>query len=144
MALSDQLATLADRTKRLEDAAAATDEQNRKKLEADREKLHSTMQAEALKIQESAKAAKTQERSWWADLTARMEQRRAELRAKMDQRRFERKADRAMRIADDAENYAVDMVSAAVYSVDAAEYAVIDAAIARAEAEDVTASQTPG
>jgi hypothetical protein len=82
MALSDQLLDLASRTKQLEDAAAAARAQDHAKLEQDREKLHSTMEAEAQQLQSSASDAQSQASSWWADTTARMEQRRAELRAK--------------------------------------------------------------
>jgi len=140
MALSDQLMDLAKRTKRLEDAAAAAQAQNRAKLEQDREKLHSTMSTEAQKLQSSAGEAKSQARSWWTDMTKHIEEQRAEVRGKIDQRRAERKVDQAKRNAADAEDYAADVVSVAVYVVDAAEYAVVDAAIARSEADALVAS----
>src|SRR5205823_8172202 len=47
MALSDQLTDLAQRTKHLEDAAAAARARNRAMLEDQQEKLHSQMSAEA-------------------------------------------------------------------------------------------------
>src|SRR5207248_11765798 len=85
MALSDQLTDLANRTKQLEDAAATTRAKDRTKLEEQREKLQSKVKTEAQNIQSSAGKAQADARSWWADTTARFEQRRAELRTKMDQ-----------------------------------------------------------
>lgn len=142
MALSDQLTDLAARTKKLEEAAAATKAKNRAQLEQDKETLNARMQAQAQKIQSSVDKTQADAQAWWTETTKRFEQRRAEVRTKMDQQKAERKVDRAQHNADDWENYAADMISWAAYAVDAAEYAVIDAAIARKEADDlVTASR---
>jgi len=141
MALSDQLTDLAARTKQLEDAAAAADAKNRAMLEQEREKLHSNMQKEAKDLQSTADRAGAEAHSWWADVTARMEQRRAELRAKVEERHAERKVEQAQRNADDAEDYASGLVSMAAYVIDAAEYAVVDATIARSEADALVAGR---
>jgi hypothetical protein len=140
MALSDQLTDLAGRTKHLEDSAAAAREKNRTKLEQDREKLHSAVQQDAQSVRSSAEAAKSESASWWAGTTDKLEQQRGAMRAKIDERRSERKVEKAERNASDAEGYAADMVSFAAYAIDAAEYAVVDAAIARGEADDLTAA----
>ena len=137
MALSDQLVDLASRTKHLEDTAKATDERNRARLEKDREELHANVETEAQKLQESADRTDAEARSWWADVTRRIEQRRAELRGRIEHRKAEHQLDRAKRNADDAENYASDMLSLATYVVDVAEYAVVDASIARTEADEL-------
>jgi hypothetical protein len=50
MALPDQLTDLAGRTKQLEDSAAAATENNRTKLEQDREKLHSAVQKDTQSV----------------------------------------------------------------------------------------------
>ena len=140
MALSDQLTDLAARTKRLESTAADTRAKNRAKLEQDREKLHTQVTDEANQIQKSAGEARSSADAWWANVAAQIEMRRADLRSKIDERRAERQVDKAKRNADDAEDYAEDMTAVAAYTVDAAEYAVVDAAIARAEADSLTAS----
>lgn len=140
MTPSDQLTDLADRTRRLEDAAAAAAARNRAMLEQEREKLHAAMEKEAKDLQSSAKATETEARSWWAETTTHIEQRRAQLRAEIDQRRAERKLEKAKRNADDAEDYAAGLVSLAAYVIDAAEYAVVDAAIARGEADELAAA----
>ena len=135
MALSDQLSDLAHRTKQLEDSAAATREQDRDKLEQQRDKLDATMRAQAEKVKTDAQDAGVQIRSWWSDTTDRIEERRADLRARMDQSRAEHEADKAERDADDAEDYAAALIGLAAYMTDAAEYAVVDAAIARSQAD---------
>ena len=140
MALSDQLSDLADRTKQLENTAAAAEAQNRTKLEKDRDKLHAQMQTEAKKIQSDASNAKSETRSWWADMTAKAEKQRNDLKAKIEQKKAEHNVDKAMQRADDAEGYAVDMISYAAYWIDSAEYAVVDAVIARSEADEMVAS----
>jgi len=137
MALSDQLTDLANRTKQLEGSAAAARDQDRKKLEQQRDTLDASMQKQAQKIKTEVKAGGGQVRSWWADTTDRIEQRRAELRAKMDKSKAEHEAKKAVRNADDAEEYASNLVGLAAYVTDAAEYAVIDAAIARSEADAI-------
>ena len=143
MALSDQLMDLASRIKQLEDAAEATRERNRAKLEQEREKLHTSMERDAENMRSSAEQAQTDMRSWWADTTSHMEQQRADLRSKIEQRRAEHEVARAQRNAEDAEQFASDWVAWAAYAVDNAEYAVLDAAIARGEADELAAARTP-
>ena len=140
MALSDQLTDLAGRTKRLEDAASDANEKNKAKLEQDREKLHSKVMSDAQQIQASIGNAQSATRSWWADVTTEMEHRRSDLRSKINERKAERKVERATRNADEAEAYATDLISMAAYLVDAAEYAAVDAAVARSEADALTAT----
>src|SRR5207237_7687440 len=130
---------LAQRTKHLEDAAAAARARNRAMLEDQQEKLHSQMSAEAQHLESSAREATTDVRSWWTDTTANIEQWRAGLRAKGEERLAERKVEKAERSSADAEDYATSLVSFAAYAVDAAEYAVVDAVIARGEADELAA-----
>jgi len=137
MALSDQLTDLANRTKQLEDSAAAAREQDRKKLEPHRDELDASMQKQAQKIKTDAQKAGVQVRSWWADTTDRIEERRAEVGAKMAKNKAEHQAKKADRDAEDAENYASNLIGLAAYVTDAAEYAVVDAAIARSEADAI-------
>jgi hypothetical protein len=141
VALSDQLQDLADRTKRLEDTAAAAKAQNRAKLEKDREQLHTTMQSEAKKVQASGDKTKGDFQAWWAGMAANAEQQRNDMHDKIEQHKAERKVDKAVRHADDAENYAVDLIEVAAYCVDAADYAVADAVIARADADELVAAR---
>ena len=54
MAICDQLTDLAARTRRLEDTAAATQEQDRAELEKRRENLHSAIEADARNIKSDA------------------------------------------------------------------------------------------
>jgi hypothetical protein len=141
MALSEQLQDLADRTKRLEETAAAADAQNRAKLEKDREQLHTTMQSEAKKLQARGDQTKGDFQAWWAGMAAKAEQQRKDMHDKIEQHKTERKVDKAVRHADDAENYAVDLIQVAAYCIDSADYAVADAVIARAEADDLVAAR---
>src|SRR5262249_39313217 len=121
MALSDQLTDLAGRTKRLEDTAKAAETQNRQKPRKERDQPPPKMQKEAKDLQKSAGTKKAEAQSWWADMTANVEQQRAKLHADIEKRKAERKLDNANRNADDAEQYAEGMISLAAYVIDAAE-----------------------
>ena len=135
MALSDQLTDLANRTKQLEDSASAARERNGIKLEQQRDKLDAAMQKQAEKIKTDAQKGEAKARSWWADTTERIEERRAELHDKMEKNKLEHESKKAERDARDAEEYAANLIGIAAYVTDAAEYAVIDATIARSQAD---------
>lgn len=141
MALSDQLMDLAGRTKRLEDAAAAARAKNLAKLEEQRQQLQSTMDTQAQTVRAKVAQGKTEVQGWWAETTAKIEQRRAEFEAKREQHKAERAVEAKVRYADAAEEYATNLTSLAEFVVDAAAYAVVDAAIAREQAETLKKEQ---
>jgi hypothetical protein len=65
--------------------------------------------------------------------------------AAIDEKQAERKAERdakkAESRADEAEEDAAGLIALAAYAVEASEYAVVDAALARAEADDLEAAR---
>ena len=91
-------------------------------------------------IETSAADAKENVRSGWADLKNRIEERLTATRTKLQERKAERDVNRAERRAQDAEDDAANAIAFAVYILDQAEYAVVDAALARAAADDLRAA----
>jgi hypothetical protein len=65
--------------------------------------------------------------------------------AAIDEKQAERKAERdvkrAARRADEAEQDAADLIAYAAYAVEASEYAAIDAALARAHADELASAR---
>lgn len=135
MALSDQLMDLANRTKRLEDTVAAARAKNEQQLEEQRQKLQSSMDAQAQNVRAKAAQTKTEGRTWWMETTAQIERRRAEFQAKRAEHKAHESVEAAKRYADGTEEYATMLVSLADFMVDAAAEAVADATIAREQAD---------
>lgn len=138
--LSDQLQDLSQRAKKLEDSAAAARQQDQAELERRRDQLNSDMESTRRKIETSAAETKENVRSGWADIKRRIDERLADARTKIQERKAERDVNRAERRAQDAEGDAADAIAIAIYVLDQAEYAVIDAALARAAANDLRAA----
>jgi hypothetical protein len=138
--LSEQLQDLSQRAKKIENSAVATREKNQAELERRRNQLESDMKTTGQKIETSVAQAKEKARSGWADLKNRIDERLAEARTKIEERKAERDVNRAERRAQAAEDDAADAIAIAVYVLDQAEYAVVDAALARAAADDIRAA----
>jgi hypothetical protein len=136
-ALSEQLSDLSDRAKRTEDVVAAAREKDRAKLESQRAQLKTSIADGNAKAKASAATEKDKADRWWSNTRLSVDERFATLRAKADDRRAERDIKKAEHRADEAEQDAADTVSWALYVLDQAECAVIDAAIARAHADDL-------
>jgi hypothetical protein len=135
--LSEQLMDLADHTKKIEDTANATREKNRATLEQHRTQLKAEVDTGSKAIVDVANQADASVTAWWDSAVASMDARFASIDAKQAERKAERDAKRAKRRADEAEQDAADLIAFATYAVEASEYAAIDAALARAEAEDL-------
>ena len=139
MALSDELTKLADRTKSLEDSAAAVSAKNKADLDARKSEVSATLEATKTRIGDDLVSAGDQASSDWANLKKSVSDGIDSAREKLDDRRADRAAKRADHQADDAEAYAEDAIDFALYAIDEAEYAVLDAAAARAEADSAAA-----
>ncbi|MFD8819901.1 hypothetical protein ACFV23_52615 [Streptomyces sp. NPDC059627] len=133
--LSDQLSQLADRTKKVEDTAAAAKAKNRAQLETERTNLKASLDAVGAKTDE----AKARAQGRISDLHDSVQKHFADRRAASAEHKAERDLKRAERRADDAEQDAADAIALVLYVLDQAEYAVVDAALARADADDLAA-----
>jgi hypothetical protein len=138
-ALSEQLSELSTRSKKTEDVIAATLQQDRAKLETQRAALRSLVTTGVVAANDRASAAKNLANAEWADARTSVRRRFETIRADADARRVETGAERAEHHAQAAELDAVDAVEFAIYVMDQAQYAAVDAAIARADADDVAA-----
>ena len=136
-ALSDQLSELSIRSKTTEDVITATLQQDRAKLETQRAALRSVITSGAVAAKVRASAAKDIASGEWADARTSVQRRFATIRANADARRVETGIKQAQHHAQASDLDAVDAVEFALYVMDLAEYAVIDAAIARADADDL-------
>jgi len=139
-ALSEQLSELSIRSKKTEDVIAATTQHDRAKLETHRAALRSVITTGTVAAKDRASAATDVASAEWADARASVQRRFATIRTNADARRVETGIKQAEHHAQAAELDAVDAVEFALHVMNQAEYAVIDAAIARADADDLAAN----
>lgn len=138
--LSESLYELAARIKKLEGSAAAVLEKNRVALQTRRGELGETFDREAKEFEAAATETTAAARSWWTDTKGSVERQVATMRADFEKRKAELGKERAERLAERAEEDAAAAVALATYCLNAAEWAVVDAALARAEADEAAAS----
>ena len=138
--LSEQLQDLSQRAKKIENSATAARQKNRVELERRRTQLDSDIKSTGQKIEASAAEARENVRAGWADIRNRIDKQLAGARTKIEERKAERDLNRAERRAQAAEDDAADAIALAVYVLDQAEYAVVDAALARASADNLRAA----
>jgi hypothetical protein len=136
-ALSEQLTDLAARSKSTEDVVAAAQQNNRARLESQRDKLKTSIAAGNAKARERAATDEAKTQQWWNDTRSAVDARFATMRAEADERRTEKDIKNAEHQAEQAEEDAADAIDLALYFLDQAEYSVVDAVIARADADDL-------
>jgi hypothetical protein len=143
--MSESLLELASRVQQLEDSAAATRDENRAALQERHQELDSAINAVVSDFEATATEAATTAGTWWVDTKKAIERQVTAMRADVKERESELKAehkrDRAERRAERAEDDAVAAIYLADYCLNAAEWAVVDAALARAEADDLAATR---
>jgi hypothetical protein len=139
MALSDDVSKLASRAKEAEDRVAAAREKARADLEADVADARAVGEQQAKELRETAEQTDADISAWWKDVQRAWNEAitgvRSDIeskRAKSDVRHAEHRAERA---EEDA-RFAIDFAYSAIVE---AEYAVLDAALARAEADEKAA-----
>ena len=140
MALSDQLTELTARAKEAEDRAAAARDKSKAGLQADVETARASAQERAKKLRESAEANKNKLSVWWYDLQRTWNEHVAKIRDDIDTKRAEHDEDRAERRAEHRADDAAFAVDFAYTAIEEAEYAVLDAALARKEADELSAA----
>jgi hypothetical protein len=137
MALSDELAKLAERAKQAETRAAAAQKKARTDLETDVSAARASASAQAQKLRESADAGEGKVSDWWSGVQKAWSDHVDTVRADIDHRKEKHDRAEARRAADDAEadaQYAIDYAYAAV---EEAEYAVLNAELARMESDEL-------
>jgi hypothetical protein len=137
MAVSDQLNKLADRTKELEDRAAAAQGKTKADLEADVERARRAAQTQADGLRQSAEASKGKISAWWDDTQRSWNEHMAAVRKDVDDKRSAHDLKSAQKAADRADDDAAFAVDYAYAAVEEAEYAVLDAALAHMDADEL-------
>ena len=138
--LSESLLDLAGRIKKVEDSAAAVQEQNREKLLARRNELEAAIEQERIELEAAATQAKEEALSLVVgneELDRASDQ--LDARRLREVRQGDMKEKSAERAAENAEEDAVVAVTLAAYCLDAAEWAVVRAELAHGEADQLAA-----
>ena len=137
MALSDQLTKLAERTKEVEDRAAAAKAQGKSDLEQEVKNAREAAQTQADSLHAHTEKTKGDISKWWTDLGRDWKKQIDSIRREVDKDRAAhdlKHAQKAAQRADDDAAFAIDYVYAALAE---AEYAVLDAYLAHKEADEL-------
>ena len=140
MAASDQLSKLRARAKEAEDRVAAAQGKAKADLERDVRQARETAQADADQLYKDAEEGKGKVSAWWHDVQRSWHEHLAAIREDFDRKRAEDDRERAEISAENAEDDAVFAIRYAEAAIDEAEYALLDAALTRAEADELAAT----
>jgi hypothetical protein len=135
--LSDELSELSVRTKKTEEVIDAAVARDRAKLQARLDTLKSAVAEQTGRASERMAKARTDVETKWGELRTTLDSHFADMRAKAEQHKVERDIRRAEHRADDAEQDAIVAVDFALYALEQAEYAIIEAAVSRADADEL-------
>lgn len=131
---------LAERAKaanqRVHASAGATKEKLESEVSAARASIEKTNQ----RLKEKGAGAHDEASEHWGAARQNWSDHIAEIRRKADADKAERGARHAQHGAERAERDAVDAVAYAIYAVEEAEYEALDAALARAEVDEMAAA----
>lgn len=137
--LSESLEDLAARDKRLGHSATVASQGDPEALDERRREAEKAFLSAMEGIEASVRDADDATRERWNDTRSSITRQIEAMRAARRRRQDERGVDRAKRAADSAEQDAAAAVAVAAYCMNVAEYALVDAALARAEANELTA-----
>lgn len=135
MALSEKLADLSRRAKKVEDDFAAAKSDAKDKIEARVAQLHTKMDADAKAIKDKIGAAKSDASAHATALKNKIDADIASLKQKVSDTKHKIDSNIASDRADLYEADAEDAVNYAIFAIDQAEMAVLDALAARADAK---------
>jgi hypothetical protein len=135
--LSESLEDLAARVKALEDTAATELEANRAVLEERRREVEAAFESAINELQAAVRDAGATALERWNDTTSSIARQIEAMQSAQVGRQAEREAERADGAADLAAQDAAAATALAAYCLNVAEYAVVDAALARAEADEL-------
>lgn len=135
--LSERLADLSDRSKRVEDALGAAREKNLEMLKGRRRALRSSVTRGTDRLESAGDEVAETLKAPWKHAYAAVEKSFAAAREEADERRVHKGLAKAERRADHAEEAAANAAALAVLVLDRTEYLVAEAVLARADAEDL-------
>jgi hypothetical protein len=138
--LSEQLADLSDRSKRIEDLLTETREKNLEGLAARRDALKTSLSEGESRLGDAADALADKVKAPWKHARTAVEKAFATAREEADERRSHHGVAKAERRAEHAEESAVGAATLAAVVLDETENAVAEAVRARAEAVELAAS----
>jgi hypothetical protein len=141
MAMSEQLSKLAQRTKVLEDRAAAAKNEARADLERDVKAARDASQANAEALRTSVEDTKTEVFVWWDGVGRAWDQHVATVRQHIDEKVAAHDLKAAQRDAEEADEYASYLIDYTYAAVEEAEYAVLDATLAHKRADELAAER---
>jgi hypothetical protein len=139
--LSDQLSELSDRSKKTETSVSAALTKNRKDLERRRASLTSAINAGNKKVENQVSSTERKIQAQWSDTRSSPDDQFDMIRDHPDKRHNDKGVKKAKHHADVAEQHAADAISLVFYILDRAEYAIVDAALARADADELVAAK---
>jgi len=140
MALSDQLADLSARAKKLEDNAAAAKTKAKSDLQQEVKNARTSAQDQADKLRKSADAGKGRISDWWDGVQNEWNKHLKAVQKNFDDKKAAHDLKSAQKAADQADDDASFAISYAYAAIDEAEYAVLDADLAHMEADELAKS----
>lgn len=138
--LSEVLSELAERVKRFEDSFTDTAEKGKAALQSRRQELEDEFERKKQEFDDTITHAQEGSRSWWAETRTAVEQQVTAMRTDFDQWQKDLKGKNAERAAENAEENASAAMALANYFLNAAEWAAVQARLARAEADEPSAT----
>jgi hypothetical protein len=135
VALSDDLATLSERAKSAETTVKAAADKGQAELNDLVDKSRHDAQDAAAALAAKSADVTGQASAWWTTAQGQWTEHVAKVRQGVEDAKASLDADRAERRAERAEADAIVAIAYAYAAIDEAEYAVLDAALARAEAD---------
>ncbi len=137
MALSDQLYTLAARTKEAEDRAGTAAAKSREELEQDIESAHAAADMQVSDMKSKFKSAMADVSEHWHEAQRKWNDEVEKLHRDMDEKREERDLRKAQKQADRMETDAAYAIEFAIMAVDEAERETLEAALQRKYADEL-------
>ena len=144
MALSDQLYTLAARSKQAEENVAAARTKAKAQLEADVQAAKESARKHADGLRAKVDEGKESVSEGWSSVQHSFHDKIATAKLKMEVRKAERDVKRAEKDAERAERDAAFAIEFAYAAIEEAEYEVLDAILARAYADELAATSPAG
>ncbi|MCU1525848.1 MAG: hypothetical protein JWO18_2742 [Microbacteriaceae bacterium] len=135
MALSDQLAKLAEQTRALEASAADLEAEDAAKVDARLASLHQSIEAFKGQLGDDLIADGHGATDDWVTMQKKVSDAFNSIHARAAAHRASRKAKRAESVAEESEWDAADAVDFAIYAVQEAEYTLLQAAADRDTAD---------
>jgi hypothetical protein len=140
MAFSEQIYTLADRSKQAEENVAAARTKAKAQLEADVKAAQESAKQRAQALRAKAEEGKENVSAGWTNVQRSFHDNVATTKLKMEVRKTEHDLKRAQKEAEQAERDAKFAIEFAYGAIEQAEYEVLDAILARAYADALAAS----